>query len=93
MGLQLLLYNLLAAEVRSKVGSENLYPGTGTPITGDWIDYSALGSHPEFVLRATRMLILSHKLDGHDGFLNQIEGFARGLRASESSRPSVSEGR
>src|SRR5262249_12444265 len=77
-----MLMSLIYAQVRAKVGSDHLFPGTGLPLTNQWIEYARKGSHPEFVIRATRMLSLSFGTEpgGWSGGKIQLDGFAQGLR-------------
>lgn len=74
------LLNLLYAQVRQKIGSKNLFPATGVPITDQWIEYARMGTHPEFVVRATRMLSLSFDRPETINMKRQIDGFAKSLR-------------
>jgi hypothetical protein len=77
---EVLLLELIYAQTRAKIGSSHLYPGTGVPVTDQLIEYAQLGSHPEFIIRATRMLLVSLDRPGAEGMKRQIEGFAKILR-------------
>jgi hypothetical protein len=74
------LSQLLYAQVRRKIGSANLYLGTGVPLPNQTVEYAKSGDHPEFVFRATRMLSLSYDRPETIQFKNQVDDFARALR-------------
>jgi hypothetical protein len=83
------LLDLLYAQVRAKVGSRNLFPGTGVPITNQFIEYATAASHPEYVIRAIRMLSLSlDRPEVSKGFKQQIDGLATQLR---EAKPFISQ--
>jgi hypothetical protein len=87
--LELLLLDLVYAQVRAKVGSENLFPATGVPLTSSLILYGEQGTHPEFVIRATRMLSMSFRTQpSAKPFLDQIETLVRGMRAGQTGASS-----
>jgi hypothetical protein len=85
LSLETLLLDLLYAQVRAKVGSENLFPATGVPLTSSLIVYGEHSTHPEFVIRATRMLSMSFRTQSSaKPFLDQVEALARGMRAANT---------
>ena len=79
------LLDLLYAQVRAKVGTKHLYPVTGVPITDQLVEYARLGDHPEFVIRATRMLSLSFDRPDVYYMKRQIDQFERILREKGGS--------
>ena len=84
--IELVLLDLLFAQVRKKVGDGGIFPGTGVPITSGMIEYAEEGSHPEFVVRATRLLSLS-LAESEKGFMKyQIDNFAEILRRTDNAR-------
>lgn len=79
-----MLLDLLNAEIESKVGPVEV-PGVG--LIFDYrdsahVDFVNRGSHPEFVIRATRMLTVLAGSYPDDALANLIGDFAKHLRCS-----------
>lgn len=75
---------LLNAEIESKVGPVSV-PGVGLIFDyrdSSHVDFVNRGSHPEFVIRATRMLSVLAGSYPDDGLANLIGDFAKHLRCS-----------
>lgn len=84
LDVEVLLLELVYAQTRAKVGTEHLHPATGVPITSQMVEYAQAGSHPEFIIRATRMLSVSLDRPGAEFMKRQIDSFARTLREKEA---------
>lgn len=79
-----MLIDLLNAEIESKVGPTDV-PGVGLIFDyrdSSHIDFVNRGTHPEFVIRGTRMLTVLADSYPDDGLLNMVEDFAKHLRCS-----------
>lgn len=81
-----MLIDLLNAEIESKVGPTEV-PGVGLIFDyrdSSHIDFVNRGTHPEFVIRGTRMLTVLADSYPDDGLLNMVGDFAKHLRCSPS---------
>jgi hypothetical protein len=79
-----LMIGILNAEIKQKVG---IVPAYGVGIIYDYanqavIEYARHETHPDYVIRLARMLLLSAKMSGDAGLYNLIEGFIRQLKES-----------
>lgn len=87
--LETMLMDVINAEVRRKVGAD-LPAGVGLifDYNGDRVvKYLRAGTHPEYVVRAARMLLISAELSGDEGFKNFVEGFVRHMREGADEVP------
>jgi hypothetical protein len=87
IAVETMLIDLLNAEIKEKIGQPPTY---GVGIIYDYSDqkvvtYAREGTHPEFVVRLTRMLQLSTKAANDTGLNNLIERFANHMREASKN--------
>lgn len=82
VGVESMLIDVVNSQIRSKVGSD-LPAGVGIIYDYDnekVVEYLRSGSHPEFVVRAARMLSVSAETSHDSGLGNMVGGFIAHMR-------------
>lgn len=87
VAVETMLIDLLNAEIRTKVGRIATF---GVGILYDYsdqkiVEYARRGTHPEFVVRLTRMLQMSFDASRNEGMKSLIDGFARHLKEASNN--------